>query len=189
MFMKEVGRREIEKKLEGMGDYVRIHYLTTCLKNKLDLDTKKFVLVKLGGIYEQRKMFNEAGKIFRLVADIEISDQSKIKDYLKSGELFIKTGNFEEADFSFGKALGLCDFTGKQSVKDSMKEYYKVQAKVYLLENKRKYAADAYERLLTFSLPTDERVNAQKTLLDLYNRLGKMQEWKILKSMMDGVGF
>ena len=40
-----------------MGEYVQIEYLERCLGKQLDFETKKFVLLKLSGIYENKSMF------------------------------------------------------------------------------------------------------------------------------------
>jgi hypothetical protein len=91
-------------------------YLESCLKNRLDFDTKKFVLIKLAGIYEVRKMFLDAGRAMRLAADINTTTQGKITDYLKSAELFIKSGSFDEADVSVMRAINDATDSQKETV-------------------------------------------------------------------------
>ena len=178
-------KNEIEENLKGHGDYVKIDYLTSYLRNSdLDLDTRRFVLIRLAGIYEIRRMFCEAGRLIRSAAEINSTDQNKINDYIKSGELFIKAGKFDEGDVSFNKAFGLCT-NEKQidEIKISRNEFYKIQAVVYLTKDKRKHAVDTYERVLTYDLSFEDRKKIQKDLLELYEKLGKIKEYYALKRM------
>ena len=63
MQVKENGKQEIEEKFLEMSEYLRMNYLENCLKSGLDFETRKFVLVKLCGLYESKKMFVDAGKM------------------------------------------------------------------------------------------------------------------------------
>ncbi len=182
MDVREVTRREVEAKLATVGDYVKMDYLQACLKKQLDFDTKKFVLTKLSGIYESRKMFLEAGRLTRISADINTTYDGKIGDFVRSAELFIKGGNFSEADVSVVKALA--DATQKQKVqiKSKIKEHYKLQASELLKRDKRKNAMDVYQKILTMpELTVDEKKDAQLKLLNLYEKLGKIKEYSSLK--------
>ena len=107
MYIKESSRKEIEEKIAPMGDYVKMGYLSECLKKNLDFDTKKFVLLKLSALYENRKMYNEAGRCLRASADINTSAKNKIEEYLKSIELFVRGAHFNESDFSIKKTINI----------------------------------------------------------------------------------
>ncbi len=167
-----------------MGDYLKINYLRNCLKQSLDFDTKRFVLVKLGELYEGKKMFLEAGKMMMNVAPINTTFQAKTNDFLKSAELFIKAGNFDEADIAFEKALGCCNDREKEIVKAKRMEYYRNQAKIYFDNDKRQSAVLAFEKLLALSPPENERKEVQEKLLGLYERLGKIRDFYNLKRVM-----
>lgn len=184
MQVKENTRREIETKLEGMGDYVKMDYLSSCLKKQLDFDTRKFVLMTLAGIYEKRSIFSEAGKLYRSAAEINTTTQSKINDYLKSCDVFIKAGEFDEAEISFKRALATGNEAEKHRIKETLKEYYKKQAKEFLQRDKRKHAMDTYERLLTFDLNLEEKKLAKEQLLELYHKLGKVREYLNMKKQI-----
>ena len=176
-----VSRREIEEKISTMGDYVRIDYLSRCLDNGLDLDTRKFVLLRLAGIYEARRMFNEAGKLLRAAATINTTIRAQIQDFLKSGDLYVKGGGFDEADLSFNKALALANTREKLEVKKFTKESYKTQARAYLNVDKRSNAVRTYEKLLRLDLDTGEKEEVKKMLLELYSKLGKIREFYALE--------
>lgn len=184
MQVKETNRKEIETRLSSMGDYVKIDYLSSCLKNDIDFDTRKFVLLKLAILYEGRGMFAEAGKLMNSAAEINTTFQNKITDYLKSAELFIKAGQFDDAETTFSKALACGNERQKFDIKAKRKELYKSQGKVYLNKDKRNHAMQAYERMLTFDLNAEEKREVQSTLLHLYEKLGKIREYYSLKNSM-----
>ena len=184
MQVKENTRREIESKLEGMGDYVKMDYLSSCLKKQIDFDTRKFVLMTLAGIYEKRSIYVEAGKLYRASAEINTTTQSKINDYLKSCNVFIRAGEFDEAEVSFNRALSSGNEIEKKRIKETLKEYYTKQAKEFLKRDKRKHAMDTYERLLTLDLNLEEKKLVKEQLLDLYHKLGKVREYLNLKKTL-----
>lgn len=187
MAFKEAGvnRRDIEAKLANVGDYVKIDYLTACLKHNLDFDTKKFVFLKLATLYEERKMFQEAGRVIRNAAEINTTYEGKMSDFMRGMELFIKGGAIDEAEASFAKALACADGIQKERLKNRRKEAYKKQAAEYISKDKRKHAMDIYEKYI--SLPDtsiEEKKEAQNALLPLYEKLGKVREYGALKRSM-----
>jgi tetratricopeptide (TPR) repeat protein len=181
---KTVTKREVEERLSKVGDYVKMDFLSQCLKKNLDFDTKKFVLLKLAEIYEARRMFSEAAKVMRGAAEINSTYESKLNDFMKSGTLFVKGGAFDEADVSFTKAMGCATDLQKQRIKATRKEAYKAQAKEFVSRERRSHAAIAYEKLLNMDLAPLEKKEMQTTLLGLYERLGKVKEYYALKANM-----
>ena|SRR3990172_4511267 len=181
---RTVTRRELEERLKNVGDYVKMDLLSSALKKQLDFDTKKFVLVKLGAIYEERKMFAEAARMIRNSAEINASYEAKMNDFMKSSVLFIKSGNFAEGEVSFTKALGCATELQKVRLKAARKEAYKTQAKEYVMRNKRSNALAAYEKLLSLDLTPEEKKEAQTALLGLYEKLGKVKDFYALKANM-----
>ena len=181
-----VSRRDIEARLASVGDYVKMDYLQACLKKQLDFDTKKFVLIKLSEIYESRKIFAEAGKMMRNAAEINATFDGKMQDFMKSVELFIRGGVFEEAEISFTKALGCSTELQKQRIKSRRKELYFMQARDFLAKDKRKHAMETFEMLLTLpELAPAERQEAQQALLKLYEKLGRIKEFYNLQHSMN----
>ena len=47
---RNMSKSEIEKEIEGKGDFVQIDYLTKLLKEKLPIDIKKFICLRLAEI-------------------------------------------------------------------------------------------------------------------------------------------
>lgn len=175
-------RKEVEAKLAIVGDYVKMDYLQACLKKPLDFDTKKFVLVKLAEIYDSKKMFLEAGKMMRNAAEINTTYEGKMQDFMKSFEMLVKGGFFDEAEVSFTKALICATELQKKRIKARKKEMYLAQAQEFLKKDKRKHAVETFERILEMpDLLPNERQEVQKNLLDLYEKLGKIREYYNLK--------
>lgn len=181
---KTITRREVEEKLKSVGDYVKMDFLSQCLKMQIDFDTKKFILLKLTEIYEARKMYSEAARMIRNAAEINTTYDGKMNDFMKSCTLFIKSGSFDEADVSFTKALGSATELQKGRLKAARKEAYKAQAKEYVAKGRRSHALDAYERILSFELTPEEKREAQSALLNIYEKLGKVKEFYALKANM-----
>lgn len=180
-----VTRREVEAKLQTVGDYVKMDYLTACLKKNIDFDTKKYVLNKLSAIYESRRMFAEAAKLMKASADINTTFDGKIADFMKSVDLFVKGGVYDEADISFTKAFALANAKQKEELKAKRKGMYTAQVKEYLSRDKRKHAMQTYEKILTLDLDAAERKQVQQELMALYEKLGKVREYYNLKKTHD----
>ena len=182
---ENINKKDIEMKLVNVGDYVKMDYLQQCLKKHLDFDTKKFVLTKLSGIYESRKMFLEAGRLIRIAADINTTFDNKVNDFLKSSELFVKAGSFDESDVSIAKAIAIANDRQKVFIKIKMKDFYKAQALEFLRRDKRKHALETYEKLLTFDLDYLEKKDVQTNLLSLYKQLGQIDDYFSLNRSMN----
>jgi len=181
MWVKEKTKQEIEEKYAEMGEYVKMDYLSSCLKNHLDFDTRKFVLVKLMGLYEEKKMFLDSGRMMMSAAEINTTFQNKINDFVKAAELFIKGGDYFIAESSMNKALALASDIQRGEIKNSVKEFYKTQARLLMDKDKRNNAMNVYKNLLEFDLDDEERSEITDKLLSLYERLGKMMEYDRLK--------
>jgi len=130
-------------------------------------------------------MFLEAGKLIRNAADINTTFEGKYNDFAKSMELFIKAGEYDEADLSFKKSLACGNQKQKTALRQKIKEIYKARGKELMARDKRTNAAEAYERLLELPfLDEMERKEAQNTLLGLYQKLGKIREiYKVQNDM------
>lgn len=181
MRIKETTRKEIEQKFMDMNDYLKMEYLKSCLKNELDFDTKKFVLVKLAGLYETKGMLLEAGKMMRSAGDINTSITSKIADFTKAVELFVRGGDFDSADAMKKKAVAISPLNLQPEIEKKIKEFYRIQAKIYVEANKRKQAAVFYEKLLTLDLSFMEKREIQEELLKIYERLGDFNKYRNLR--------
>ena len=178
-------KREIEERLAGLGDYVKIDFLTRSLNNT-DLETRRFVLVKLSEIYESLKMYFESAKSIRSAADINTSDEGRMKDHLRSMELFIKSDNYDEGEISLTKAMACAKESQKQILKRKRIEIYKNQAEEYIKKEKWKKTMTLYERFIRLTeISNEERNKAQSELLKIYDKLGKISEYGSLKRSLE----
>ena len=184
MRVLEKTRREIEEKFVKMGDYVKIDYLSSCLKNNIDYDTRKFVLVRLSGLYENKKMFLEAGKMMKYAAEINTTYKGKIEDFMKASELFVKGGFFDEADGALKGAIANATENQKADLNAKIKEVYKEELKFCLKNDKRIHSVRICQKLLSLNLGESERKESMETLLSLYDKLGKVREYYMLKKQI-----
>lgn len=178
----EKTKSEIEKRLSEMGDYVKMSYLQRALKSGLDFDTRKFVLLRLAGIYEAKKMYLESARLIKSAGEINTTFKDKIKDYMRSIELYIKGLSYGEADIVFSQTLALGSDREKKELKNKLKDFYMTQAKIYFDAGKRYNAKKTYEKILTLDLNSNEKKEVQEKLLDLYNKLGNVRDYYSLKN-------
>ncbi len=181
---KEKTKQEIEAKLAGMGDYVKMDYLQRSLKSGLDFETKKFVMVRLASIYESRKMFLEAARLMKFAADINTTFKGKMQDYMKSVQLFIRGGDYDESDRVLKQAIVCGNEQEKRDMKENVKKYYSEQAEIYMSADKRNQAKKTYEKMLSLNLSGYEKSDIQKKLLSLYEKLGMIKDYHNLKQNM-----
>ena len=180
-----VSKQDIEKNIQGKGDYVQMHYLSTILQRQLDFDTRKFAMIKLIHLYESKCMFLEAAKLMKGASEINTTFNGKMQDFIKAATLFIRAGDTYSADVLFSEAAALGNQEQKFKIKEIKKEAYKTQAKVYIGKDKRSHAMQICEKILTLDLREDERKEIEKTLLELYGRLGKISEYQTLKRKLE----
>ena len=91
-------RIEIDAKIRTMGEYVKMSYLQRAAKSQLDFDTRKFVLLELTKVYEQKGMFLDAARVVRAAADITTTFKEKIGQLMRSVDFNIRGSNFTEAE-------------------------------------------------------------------------------------------
>ncbi len=181
MLGEELSKSDVEEKIQGKGDFLKIEILNTLLKQKLHRDTKKFVYLTLIEIYNKRKMFNDVAKMFEGIASISIAFSEQIKNYLKATENYIKAGFFDKADYSMRKALNEANSVERNEINFTVKEFYKQLAEDYERELKRNAAVKIYEKLLEMNISDSERREIKEKLMELYEKLGKLKEFYAMK--------
>ncbi len=174
-------KSEIEQFLQGKGDYVQIDHLGRFLKEPMALETKKFVFLKLAGLYEKAKMFDEAAKMYDNAAGLSIAFVEKIKHYMKETEFYAKLGAFDRVEQAMKKAMTQANFREQEEIRISVKMFYKEQAKVCEAELRRNQATRFYEKILEMRISEQERAEIGGKLLELYKSLGKIHEYRALE--------
>jgi tetratricopeptide (TPR) repeat protein len=177
-------RSEIEAKIKTMGEYVKMSYLQRAVKSQLDFDTRRFVLLELTKIFEQKSMFLDAAKTMRAAAEITTTFREKIGQFMKAVEYNIKGNGFADAERIFAQALALGNDREKWEMKQLYKQFHFAQAQVYLKNDRRNNAKEIYQKMLSLDLNPDEKAQIQNSLLDLYYRLGNVKEYHSLKDKM-----
>jgi len=180
MRVKEITKKEIEDRFLEMSDYMKIEYLSSCLKNQIDFDTRKFVLVKLSGLYETKGMFLDAAKAMKSAAEINTTKRGKVNDFVKAAELFVRGGDFDMVDIVVKKSFALTEWAEAWEVEEKIKSFYRIQGKVSTERNKRKQAIGIYEKLLGMS-KDEEKEWVEGKLLELYEGVGEMNKFRSLK--------
>ncbi len=173
MLKSSMKKSEIEEELADKGDFVQIDYLTNFLKESLSMDMKKFVFLKLAGLYQKTSMLKEAAKNYNNAALISIPFFDKMKYFVKEAELYIHAGDFEKSDQAKKKAMGEANSVEKEEIYFTIKEFYKKEAETYEKDLKRAHAARIYEKLLNMRLNELEKREIQDKLAEIYDKLGK----------------
>lgn len=181
MLDSNITKEEVEKQIQGKGDFVQIDYLTKLLDEKPPILLKQYIYLKLSKIYESKKMFVDSGKMLENLAVISTSFSKKTDYFLKAAENYIKDGFFEKADNVAKKALEGANVYERGEIFFSIKNFYKEEAKNYEKELKRNHAAKIYEKLLSMNISEVEKKEIKKKLLELYEKLGKFKEYGILE--------
>ena len=178
-----MSKSEIEKELEGKGDFVQLDYLISFLKEDLPTDVRKYVMLKVAEMYERKSMFNEAGKIYNNLAVFSIPFADKMKYHVKEAESYIKGGSFREADYATSKAMNQANTFEKNDIASSIKQFYKRQAETYEKNMRRNNATRLYEKLLELATTEAEKKQVRTKLMELYEKLGKFREYNAMKGM------
>ena len=184
MQILEKNRQEIEAKVNKMSDFLQMEYLEACLKKKMGIDVNKFCFMRLSELYASKNMFSEAAKYISAATEIAVSLREKIQIYLKEMELLIKAGAYDKADFSLRKAMEEVVIEREQrEIINTVKGYYKKQALEFEKTGKNANATRIYEKLLTMS-GGEEALEIRKKLLVLYEKIGKIREYMVLKKQL-----
>jgi len=186
MLKPEMTKSEIEKDLQGKGNFVQIDHLNRFLKDhQLSMDTKKFIYLKLASLYEGSKLFGETAKSYDNAAGVSLTFAEKIKHYTKAAEAYARLGDFNRVDEAIRKAMAEANIRERGEIQEIMKQVFKTQAQVLEKDLKRSHAVKFYEKLLDMRLSDQERQEVRAKLSDLYGKLGKLHELQDLKRSSD----
>ncbi len=177
MLKPEMTKSEIEKSLQGKGNFVQIDHLNRFLKeHQLSMDTKKFIFLKLASLYEASKLYGETAKAYDNAASVSLTFAEKIKHYTKAAESYVRLGALDRVDEAVRKAMVEANTREREEIQATVKMMYKAQAAALEAELKRNQAVKFYEKLLNMRLSDQERKEVRERLLGLYRKLGKLHE-------------
>ena len=150
MISRDMSKSEIDRELEGKGEYVQIDMLNRFLEDKPGILTKKYVYTKLAQIYQKKKMFRDVGKTYDSLGINSVAFTDKVKYFLLAAEFYIKDGAFGQADLSVKRAMQEANSYERGEIYHSIKQFYKNQAKEYEANLKFSKASQIYEKLGKF---------------------------------------
>ena len=174
-------REEIESHLRGKGDFVQIDYLDRSLRYSLGVDLKKFVMVRLAGLYEKVNMVTEAAKYYSNVAELSTTFSEKRELFMKEFECYVRANIFARSDIALKKAMNEGNVRETKELKERVKGVYLRVAQEHDSKNRKGQALHFYERVLQEGLSEGERQQVKMRLLALYRDLGKIREYGILQ--------
>jgi tetratricopeptide (TPR) repeat protein len=181
MLKKFMRKQEIEELLEGKGDYVKINYLENFLKLMPPIEMRKFAYLKLAEIYLDKKMFSTAAQMFRNAAINSVTFREKKENYLREAKLYLLAGNLDLSEKALKRALDEGNSKEKKETYSEFIDFFIQEAK--RLNDQKKYgqAERFYEKLIRMKISEEQKKEIEKILLDLYEKLGKREEYNFLK--------
>ncbi len=183
--VKEKTIGEIREKIKEMNtDLNKINYLESALKVAgFTFEIKRQIWGLLADLYENRKMFDKAGKAMANKAGVEILIKEKLESYLKAGELFAKAGRIDDVDDMFTRAMRDANYEQAMKIKLARKNIYFVSAQDLERQNKKASAVKYYERLIKMDLDELEKKQIKEKLIETYKALGKFREIELLEGV------
>ena len=176
MQIKERTKKQINEKIGGMSEFLKIEYLEECLKAPITFDVKKFVQEILIELYQQRKMYSQAARHCISNAEISLRYVEKIEQYVKAVKLYVKAGMLNEADISYRKSLACGNAKEKKEIEGEIVRYYWEQAEKFEKQNKRAHAVKIYEKLFQILKDENQKTEAKKKIIEIYEKMGRIKE-------------
>jgi len=187
MLKKGMTIEEIDRELSGKGDFVQIDHMTRFIKEETNPEIRKYVSIKLSDVYQKRGMFSEAAKIYEMLGEFSKAYADQTKYYVIAAELYIKAEMYFQADECVRKAFREITIKQQNEILKKIRDLYLSQAEMYEKVKRRNNAMKIYEKLLTMDISNEEKENIKKKLLELYESLGKVREYYMLKGKMGKV--
>ncbi len=180
-----LSKSDIEKGIDGLGNFVKIDKLNRFLREAQSSDVKRFIFIKLAESYDLVGMPGEASKAYNGAAIVSITFKDKIKYYIEETKMDIKAGAFRDADESLKKAFSQANSSQKEDILSEIKKFYMTLGESYEEESKRGHAMKLFEHLAGMRLSEEERFKVKEKLLDLYDKTGNIRKYKLLKGGLD----
>ncbi len=181
MLHKDMSKGEIDRALDGKGEYIQIDLLTKFIEDKPLILMKRYAYTRLAKIYQDKKMFKDAARNYEHLGINSVAFSDKTKYFLIAAEFYIKDGAFNEADSAMKRAMQEANSFERGEIYHSIKQYYKNQGTEYESQNKLNKSSVIYEKLLKMKITHQEEAEIRKKLLDLYEKLGKFKEYSLLE--------
>ena len=183
--IRESTVEEIQDKLKEMQTPLnKLAYLESALRESgFSYEIKRFIWNELAGLYEERKMYEKAGKAMANKAGVEVTKTEKIESYLKAGEYFAKAGHVEESDDMFVRASRDGEISDKEKVKLARKNIFLINAQELEKQGKKVSAVKFYEKLIRMNLLDEEKQEIKDRLIDIYKATGRFKDAQLLEGV------
>jgi tetratricopeptide (TPR) repeat protein len=178
-------KSDIENEIKDKGDFVKIDHLNRYLKTADSMDLKKYIHLRIAGIYESKNFLSDATKNIESAADISLTFKEKMDLYMKATELWIKASSFDYADKSFAKALAHGNSIEKDIMKQRYFDLYSTYAKIAENNGKHRIAVNIYEKLISLPQAEPKRAEIKSKLLSLYQKLGRLADYRRVSNIPD----
>ena len=172
----------IEDRLNSMNTALnKINYLESAMTTTgFSFELKRFLLEKLTGLYEERKMFERAARAQANKAGMDVGNRERIESYVNAAELYSKAGKVNDADEMFTRAVRDATPEGRAVVKLARKNIFMTIAGELERKGRKASAIKFYEKLMKINLEDIEKKDVKEKLLATYNALGMFHEAKLL---------
>lgn len=175
---------EIEAKIALMTTSLnKIAYLESALKEGFTFDIKQQLWKILAELYEERRMFDKAGKAMMNKAVIDFTFKDKIESYLSAAELYAKAGRVDDAENMFVRAMRDASEEQKQKIRLARKNIYFVSAQDLEKRFKKASALKFYEILIKMPLDDIEKNSVKEKLIKTYHALGRFNDARLLEGV------
>ena len=183
LLTKDMHKSDIEKFLEGKGDFVKIDYLTRYIKIMPPIEMRKFAYLKLAEIYMGKEMYVDAAMAFKNAGVNSVSFKEKQENFLDEARAYISGGKFDDADKALRRAMDEGNQKEKEDLYKGILNCYKTEAEKLEKMGKHGSLVKLYEKMLRLKFSDAEHAGVKENLLKLYEKLGKVKEYKILRDV------
>lgn len=183
--VREKNIEEIEDKLSEINTVLnKIAYIESALKEAgFSFEVRRFLFGKLSEFYEDRKMFEPAGRAMANKARIEVTFKEKIDEYINAAELFSRAGKLGDSEEMFIRASRGANVEQRERIKLARKNIYFVMARGLESKGKRASAVKFYEKLIKLDLDEVEKKQVKEKLLGTYKALGLFREARLIEGV------
>jgi len=180
----EKTKEDIENKLKTIiTNLSKLAYLESAVKEDFDLETKRFIWLKIAQLHEEGKMYEKAAKAVSARASIGFTFREKCDAYIHAAELFAKAGKLEETEEMFVRAARDATLEQKQTLKMAFKNIFLANAKALEREGKNISALKFYEKLIKMNLEDIEKQAIKQKLISNYKALGRYHDAKLIEGL------
>ena len=183
MLTKNMHKKEVEDFLEGKGDFVKIDHLTRYIKLMPPIEMRKFSYLKLAEVYLGKEMYVDAALAFKNAAVNSVSFREKRENFSNEAKAYVSAGKFEEGDKALRRAMDEGNKKEKEEAYSGILESYRREAEKLEKTNKPGSLTKIYEKMMRMKFSDSEKEEIKEKLLSLYEKLGKIKEYKILKEL------